>query len=140
MKHKLKHMIMAVLFTAYLFSCTRTVTPESLGLSSDTLKAAEQAMQTYIDDGKLAGISTMIIKNGVTIERANFGFADLEQQKAVNDSTIFRIFSMTKPITAVALMTLYEEGKFKLDDPVSKYIPEFNPLVSHFTEYSPIFL
>jgi len=131
MKHKLKHMIMAVLFTAYLFSCTRTVTPESVGLSSDTLKAAEQAMQTYIDDGKLAGISTMIIKNGVTIERANFGFADLEQQKAVNDSTIFRIFSMTKPITAVALMTLYEEGKFKLDDPVSKYIPEFTQTMVH---------
>ncbi len=111
-----------------LNSCSessKTVTPESVGLSSDTLKLAEQKMQEYIDLGKLSGISTMVIKNGKTVERANFGFADIENQKPIEDNTISRIFSMTKPITAVALMTLYDEGKFQLDDKISKYIPEF---------------
>ena len=58
-------------------------------------------------------------------ERANFGFADIENQKPIADNTIYRIYSMSKPITVVALMTLYDEGKFQLDDKVSKYIPEY---------------
>jgi len=99
--------------------------PKTVGLNSDSLKLAEKVMQKYIDEGKLAGISTMVIKNGKMVERANFGYADLETKKPVEDNTIFRIFSMTKPITAVALMTLYEEGKFQLDDKVSKFIPGF---------------
>jgi CubicO group peptidase (beta-lactamase class C family) len=98
---------------------------ESVGLSSDTLKVAESRMQAYVDNGKLAGISTLVVKDGKIVQRANFGFADLETQKPIEDNTIFRIFSMTKPVTAVALMTLYDEGKFNLDDNVSKYIPEF---------------
>lgn len=102
-----------------------TSTPESVGLSSDKLKVAESKMQEYIDNGKLAGISTLVMKDGKVVQRANFGFADFETQKPIEDNTIFRIFSMTKPVTAVALMTLYDEGKFKLDDKVSKYIPEF---------------
>ncbi len=109
-------------------SCTQStkiVTPEDVGLSSNTLELANQKMQEYIDEGKLAGISTMIIKNGEMVNRKDFGFADLENQKPLENNTIFRIFSMTKPITAVALMTLFDEGKFELDDKVSKYIPEF---------------
>ena len=99
--------------------------PKSVGLNSDSLKLAESVMQKYVDEGKLAGISTMVIKNGKMVERANFGYADLETKKPVEDNTIFRIFSMTKPITATALMMLYEEGKFQLDDKVSKFIPGF---------------
>ncbi len=114
--------------TISLISCNLTrniVTPESVGLNSDTLKLAERKMQEFVDAGKLAGISTMIIKDGKMVERENFGFADIENKKPVEDNTIFRIFSMTKPITAVALMTLYEQGKFQLDDKISKFIPEF---------------
>ncbi len=109
-------------------SCTQStkiVTPEDVGLSSNTLELANQKMQEYVDEGKFAGISTLIIKNGEMVNRKNFGFADLENQKPLENNTIFRIFSMTKPITAVALMTLFDEGKFELDDKVSKYIPEF---------------
>lgn len=100
-------------------------TPESVGLSSDTLKIAENKMQEYIDNGKLAGISTLVVKDGKVVQRSNFGFTDIKAQSPIEDNTIFRIFSMTKPVTAVALMTLYDEGKFKLDDKVSTYIPEF---------------
>ncbi|SHI85094.1 CubicO group peptidase, beta-lactamase class C family [Tangfeifania diversioriginum] len=116
-----------VLMSAVLiqFSCSTNVNSEVNGLSVDTLELAGEKMQEYIDSGKLAGISALIYKDGETVYRENFGFADLEAQKPMEDNTIFRIFSMTKPITAVALMTLYDEGKFKLDDKVSTYIPEF---------------
>ena len=130
---KIKKTVFFLLIFSFfiLNSCTenvKSVTPESVGLSSDTLKVAETKMQEYIDQGKLSGISTMVIKNGITVERANFGFADIENNKPIEDNTISRIFSMTKPITAVALMTLYDEGKFQLDDKISKYIPELSNL------------
>ena len=123
--------ITSLLFGIFIiiFSCQpekAALTPESVGLSGDSLRLAEIKMQEYIDSGKFAGIATLIMKNGKIIQRANFGYADLENKKAIEDSTIFRIFSMTKPITAVALMTLYDEGKFQLDDKVSTFIPEFS--------------
>jgi CubicO group peptidase (beta-lactamase class C family) len=109
-------------------SCTTKSKPglaENAGLSGDSLNVAVTLMQQYVDSGKLAGISAMVIRNNQTVLKKNFGFADIQNKIPVGDSTIFRIFSMTKPITAVALMTLYDEGKFKLDDKVSDFIPEF---------------
>jgi len=116
-----------VLMSAVLiqFSCSTNVSTEVNGLSVDTLELASEKMQEYVDSGKLAGISALIYKDGETVYRENFGYADLEAQQPMEDNTIFRIFSMTKPITTVALMTLYDEGKFKLYDKVSAYIPEF---------------
>ncbi|MGM0622106.1 MAG: serine hydrolase domain-containing protein, partial [Bacteroidota bacterium] len=116
-----------VLMSAVLiqFSCSTNVSTDVNGLSVDTLELASEKMQEYILSGKLAGISALIYKNGGTVYRENFGYADLDAQQPMEDNTIFRIFSMTKPITAVALMTLYDEGKFELDDKVSTYIPEF---------------
>jgi CubicO group peptidase (beta-lactamase class C family) len=102
-----------------------STTPESVGLSSDTLKLAEAKMQAYIDSSKLAGIYTLVIKNGKKIHNSNYGFAQLKTQIPYNNKSIVRIFSMTKPVTAVALMTLFDEGKFGLDDKVSDFIPEF---------------
>ena len=124
--HIFRFILFGLFFT--MLACNpaqKIASPKPDGLNSDSLKLAEKVMQKYIDEGKLAGISTMVIKNGKMVERANFGYADLETKKPVEDNTIFRIFSMTKPITAVALMTLYEEGKFQIDDKVSKYIPGF---------------
>ncbi len=102
-----------------------TTTPEKVGLSSDTLALATQKMQEYIDNGKLAGIATLVMKDGKIIHRENYGFSNIEKEQPVEENSIFRIFSMTKPITAVALMTLYDEGKFELDHKLSRYIPEF---------------
>lgn len=82
-------------------------------------------MQEFVDQGKWAGISTLVMKDDKIVQRGLYGFANLEKQQAVEEQSIFRIFSMTKPVTTVALMTLYDEGKFELDDAVSKYIPEF---------------
>lgn len=127
------HSLYAVLasFLVLLASCypeLKVVSPESVGLSSDTLELANLKMQEYIDSGKFAGISTLIMKEGKIAQKRFFGSANLKNQKPMEENTIVRIFSMTKPITAVALMTLYDEGKFKLDDKVSKFIPEFDGL------------
>lgn len=111
-----------LLFVACNTSSQKSETPD---LSAELLKVAETKMQEHIDAGKLAGFSTLVIKDGEVVQRANLGFADKEAQKPMKDKTIFRLFSMTKPVTAAALMTLYDEGKFKLDDKVSKYIPEY---------------
>ncbi|MBN1986671.1 MAG: beta-lactamase family protein, partial [Prolixibacteraceae bacterium] len=95
------------------------------GLSKDTLELATAAVKKYVDDGQLACVSVMVLKNGETVLSEQYGFADLSSKQAINDQTIFRAFSMTKPVTAAALMILYDEGKFQLDDKVSDYIPEF---------------
>lgn len=111
----------------FLAACTsnKPATENVAGLSGDSLAVATSLMQQYVDSGKLAGISVMVIRNNETALRKNFGYADIQNQKPVEDKTIFRIFSMTKPITAIALMTLYDEGKFKLDDKVADFIPAF---------------
>lgn len=116
---------------ALFASCTqgsRIASPESVGLFSDTLVLANNRMQEYIDSGKYAGISTLIMKDDKIVQKEFFGYVDLNNKKPIQENTIVRIFSMTKPITVVALMTLYDEGKFKLDDKVSQYIPEFEGL------------
>lgn len=126
---KITYLIAAICLTGLLLvSCNNAQQKsdsENTGFSTDSLEAACNKLQEYTDAGKLAGISAMVVKNNETVLKRNFGYADIEGQKAIEDQTIFRIFSMTKPITAAALMTLYDEGKFQLDDEVSKYIPEF---------------
>jgi CubicO group peptidase (beta-lactamase class C family) len=117
-----------LVFVLLLLSCKQgkeTVSPEELGLSGDTLELAAESMQSYIDDGQFAGIAVRTIKNGIVVQDKLFGYADIENQVPIKNNTIYRIFSMSKPVTTVALMTLYDEGKFKLDDKVSDYIPEF---------------
>jgi len=120
--------VLLILMSAVLihFSCSQPKTNTGLnGLSADTLQLATEKLQEYIDSSKLAGISALIYKDEKTVYREKLGYADLETEKPMEGNTIFRIFSMTKPITAAALMTLYDEGKFKPDDKVSQFIPEF---------------
>ncbi|QGY46635.1 serine hydrolase [Maribellus comscasis] len=117
-----------ILLIFSLVSCNPTAKQDAeivQGLSKDTLESALNAVKEYVDEGKLAGVSVMVIKNGETVLSEQYGYADLSSKKAIDDQTIFRAFSMTKPVTAAALMTLYDEGKFQLDDKVSDYIPEF---------------
>ncbi len=116
-------------FILFVISCKqgeKPLSPEDVGMSSDTLVYAVESMQGYIDEGKLAGIAVRTIKNGSVVQDEHFGYADIENDIPIEDNTIYRIFSMSKPVTTVALMTLYDEGKFKLDDKVSAYIPEFS--------------
>jgi CubicO group peptidase (beta-lactamase class C family) len=99
--------------------------PEAVGLSSEGLQKLTDEMNKAVDDANLAGIVTLVARKGQIAHYEHYGFQDLENQIPIQKDTIFRIFSMTKPVTGVALMMLYEEGKFGLDDPVEKYIPEF---------------
>ncbi len=102
--------------------------PEYAGMDSDRLDRVTQAMQGFVDDGQLAGVITAAARDGKIVHFESVGYQDLEAGIPMSDDAIFRIYSMSKPITGVALMILYEEGKFKLSDPVEKYIPEFEDL------------
>ena len=104
--------------------------PESVGLSSERLERIGTAVQHEIDDKRIAGAVTLVIRHGHVAWFKSQGMLDRESSKAMRTDAMFRICSMTKPITSVAVMMLYEEGRFLLDDPVSKYLPEFkNPKV-----------
>ena len=86
--------------------------------------------EKYIENGKLAGIQTLIARKGKVVHFKSTGYRDIENKKKIEKDTIFRIYSMTKPVTSVALMQLFEQGLFQLADPVSKFLPEFkNPKV-----------
>jgi len=101
------------------------ITPEELGFSSQRLARINTKMQRYVDENKLAGITTLIARRGKVVHFEKFGMADIEVGLPMADNTIFRIYSMTKPITSVAVLMLFEEGCFRLNDPVVNYLPEF---------------
>src|SRR5260221_10821491 len=82
----------------------------------------------YVDAGRFPGTQLLVYRRGKVVHSAVQGFADLERKVPVKDDTIFRIYSMTKPITSVAFMMLFEEGRVALDEPVHKYIPEWKNL------------
>ncbi|SVC76476.1 uncharacterized protein METZ01_LOCUS329330, partial [marine metagenome] len=105
-----------------------TIDPESVGLSSQQLKLMTTTVQTFVDQGKLAGVTTMVVRKGKVAHFETYGFRNKESAQPMTQDTIFRIYSMTKPITSVAVMLLHEQGKLQLDDPVSKYMPELKDL------------
>ncbi len=101
------------------------VKPETVGLSSSRLERINPAMQGYVDKGTFAGILTLVARQGQVAHLETFGWQDLESQRPISLDTIFRIYSMSKPITSAAAMLLCEEGRLRLWDPVSRYLPEF---------------
>jgi CubicO group peptidase (beta-lactamase class C family) len=101
------------------------VSPESVGFSADGLKALQRTMHALVDESKLAGVATLVARHGKVVYRDAYGVQDLATRKPVAADTIFRIASMTKPIVGVAMMMLWEQGKWTLDDPVATHIPEF---------------
>lgn len=102
-----------------------TAKPEAVGLSSDRLDRIAISVQRDIDEKRITGAVTLVVRHGKVAWFKSQGMMDREAGKAMSNDAMFRICSMTKPITSVAAMMLYEEGKFLLDDPVSKYLPEF---------------
>jgi CubicO group peptidase (beta-lactamase class C family) len=103
----------------------KAVTPENAGLSSDRLARLTRAMQDTIDQKKTGGIVVLVARHGSVIYHKAFGMADIESGKKMQTDHLFRMYSMTKPVTSTALLMLYEEGKFQLSDPLEKYIPAF---------------
>src|SRR5208282_751759 len=99
--------------------------PESVGFSSERLERLHAAMQQEVDQKRLAGIVTILARHGKVVEERTYGKKDIANGAPMTKDTIFRIYSMSKPVTGVAMMILYEEGKWHPSDPISKYIPEF---------------
>ena len=110
--------------------------PADTGFIESRLDRIDDAINAEIDAGKIPGAVALIIRNGSVAYHKSFGYSDVDSKTPMRNDNIFRIASMTKAITSVAVMTLYEEGHFLLNDPVEKYIPEFsNPkVVSEFDE------
>jgi CubicO group peptidase (beta-lactamase class C family) len=103
--------------------------PESAGMSKAAFDRIEDHLKRrYIDAGRFPGTQLLVYRRGKVVHSAVQGFADVERRAPVKDDTIFRIYSMTKPITSIAFMMLLEEGRVALDEPVHKYIPEWKDL------------
>src|SRR5438477_8273000 len=102
--------------------------PEEVGFSSERLQRIHQMLQRRIDAGDISGAVTLIARNGRIAHFETHGLMDIETTKPMAKDAIFRMASMSKPITGVAIMMLVEEGKLRLTDPVSKFIPEFKDL------------
>ena len=102
--------------------------PESVGLSSQGLKAYGDALKGLVAERRLAGVTTLVARHGKVVMYDAYGQQDLDAKKPLAKDAIFRIASMTKPITGVAMMMLWEQGKWALDDPVAKHIAEFKDL------------
>jgi len=119
---------LVVFFCIYHFSFAQVLketSPESAGLSSERLKRIDNVLQEYVNKKWIAGGSAIIARDGKIVYYKALGYDDVQNKTPLKRDAIFRIASQTKAITSVAVMMLYEEGKFLLNDPVSKYIPEF---------------
>lgn len=101
------------------------VEPDEVGFDAERLGRLDAHFRRYVDDGRLPGWLMLVSRNGQVAHLATYGHRDVENDLPVETDTLFRIFSMTKPITSVAVMMLYEEGAFELNDPVHRFIPSF---------------
>jgi CubicO group peptidase (beta-lactamase class C family) len=124
--------VLCLLLASPSFSASLILSkPEEVGLSSERLKRIHSVIQSHIDAKDFAGAVTLVARKGKLVHLEAHGLMDVESNKPMRTDTLFRMASMTKPITAVAILMLMEEGKLILSDPVSKYIPEFkNPKVA----------
>ena len=102
--------------------------PEAVGFDSGRLRELDDYMAKAVSDGRVAGMTTLLARHGKIVEFNTYGKASLATGQAMPKDEIFRIYSMSKPLTGVAMMILFEEGKWRLDDPVTRYVPEFKNL------------
>src|SRR5262249_1614164 len=102
--------------------------PEDVGVSSERLRRIDDVVKRHIDEHQIAGAVTLVARKGKVVHFAAHGQADVEAKRSMHRDTLFRMASSTKPVTGVAVMMLVEEGKIRLADPVSKFIPEFKDL------------
>jgi CubicO group peptidase (beta-lactamase class C family) len=111
--------------------------PEDVGMSSERLQRITQMMEKRVAAGDFVGAAAIVARKGKIVYQAGVGVMDLESKKPVTAETMWRVASMTKPVTSVAIMMMIEEGKVHLNDPVSRYIPEFKNLKVAIAEPSP---
>ena len=146
---KMKHLLFTVLVLFILTGLTAQTksikkspvlteaSPESVGVSAERLARIDKMCTDAVQSGDLPGIVSMVVRNGKIVHWKAYGMADNQAGKTLKRDDIFRIASQSKAITSTAVMMLWEEGKFRLDDPISKYIPEFkNPQVLKSFKYA----
>ena len=102
--------------------------PEAVGIDAKRLERLESGMRAFVDEGRLSGVVTLVARHGKTAHLSASGVKSTATGEPLDTDSIFRIYSMTKPVTGVAMMILHEEGKWRLDDPIARYIPEFADL------------
>lgn len=107
---------------------TTTVAPEAVGFDSARLKRLDDVMARFVAEGRAAGMTTLLARHGKIVAFNTYGRKSLASGEPMTRDAIFRIYSMSKPVTGVAMMILYEEGKWGMDDPVSRYVPAFKNL------------
>jgi CubicO group peptidase (beta-lactamase class C family) len=110
---------------ASVFAAVQTAPPESVGMSAERLHRVDELVQRNIDAGEISGAVTLVARNGQIVHLAAHGVADVASKKPMQPDTVFRIASMSKPVAAVAILMLMEEGKVRLNDPISKFIPAY---------------
>jgi CubicO group peptidase (beta-lactamase class C family) len=104
--------------------------PEALGFDSQRLTKLDAYMAKAVADGRVAGMSTLLARHGQVVSEKFYGVKSLATGAPLTRDTIFRLYSMSKPITGVAMMMLFEDGRWQLDDPITKFVPEFKALVA----------
>lgn len=102
--------------------------PEDVGLSSQRLARVNAWAQRWVDEGRLPGLTTMVMRHGKIVHFNTCGYADRKRESRMAPDTIVRFYSMTKPLTSVAIMMLYEQGHFQLDDPITRFLPCFKDM------------
>ena len=105
-----------------------TVAPEAVGFDSARLKTLDAAMAKVVADKRIPGMTTLLVRHGKVVEFATYGARSWATNQPMTQDALFRIYSMSKPLTGVGMMILFEEGKWRLDDPVTRFIPEFKDL------------
>jgi CubicO group peptidase (beta-lactamase class C family) len=131
----MKRFAVSIFFTVIVLGCPivwgqglPSAAPEDVGVSSERLARIDDYVERHLDAHHFAGAVTLVARHGQVVQFKAYGMQDIESGVPMSKDSIFRIYSMTKPITSVAVMMLFEEGRFLLNDPVSKYLPEFKDL------------
>ncbi len=130
MANLLRIVLLSLPITFVTFSCfaqkgLKHANPQEVGMSVERLERVAELAERYVAQGNYSGVVTMIARKGKVVHLNAAGSFGVDDPKPMQTDTLFRIYSMTKPVTAVAAMMLYEQGKFRLDDPVHLYLPEF---------------
>ena len=99
--------------------------PQSVGLSAEGLQTVTDRLQQHVDDGDIAGVVAAVVRDGKIVYFESLGMMDIEQAIPMQNDALFRIYSMTREVTSLAVLQLYEQGKFEFDDPITKYLPQF---------------
>mgnify|MGYP002633571781 FL=1 len=121
--------ILVMLCCSVIGAQAEELTPaEELGISAERLQRVDQVASRYVEEGRVMGMVTMITRHGKLVQTSAQGVLGMDNELPVQADTLFRIYSMTKAVTAVAALILYEEGHFHLDDPVEKFLPDFKDM------------